>query len=198
MDLIKKKLYKKGIFKTKRPFINQEDFSCDYLIDLAEKSLSKGFIEIPSLIRPEFSYRKNKLGSQKLKELFFKYNEKPIFWLQAAREELLKIELKKRGKHHVYAILLEYKKSRHPYGIYIGESFRTPENRFKKHKLGKKSSKHVEKKGREILYSTFQHLCYPDRRNDYAKSLEKLMADCLRTKKLQEKGLPEKRIKGGH
>lgn len=196
MNLLKSKLCKKSIFNLRRPFENQIEFSTECLIDIAEESLNEGLIEIPSLIRPEFSYRKNRSGSKKLRELFVKHNKRPIFWLQAAREELLKIKLEKRGKHHVYTILLEYPGNRYPFGIYIGESSRTPENRFKKHKAGKKASRHVKNRGKEILYSTFQHLCFPERK--YAKSLEERMADCLRIKKMDNKGLPSYRIKGGH
>ena len=196
----KKLLWERSLFSKERPFDNIKKFSSTKLLKLAKEELSDNQIEIPSLIRSEFGYRKDKKSSQELKKLFADHKKKPIFWLQKARQELSKLKLEQKGHHYVYAILLDYTDLYPPYGIYIGESQYHPEQRYINHLKGEKfvSSKVVFDRGCEILYSCFQHLARPTKKDCYHKKLESQMAEILKkSDKCSESGLPKRRIKGG-
>ena len=197
----KKTLWRKGLFKRLRTFGNSNQFTPKKLLYLAEEELNNDQIEIPSLIRSEFGYRKDKKSSQELKKLFTDHKKKPIFWLQKVRQELFKLNLEKKGSHYVYAILLDYVDLYPPYGIYLGESKYHPEQRFSNHLTGDQfvSSKVVFSRGNEILYSCFQHIARPTKKDCYYKKLESQMAEVLKkSNNCSKAGLPQRRIKGWH
>jgi predicted GIY-YIG superfamily endonuclease len=81
------------------------------------------------------------------------------------------------GPRSVYLVLL--RGPRHPdgFGVYVGETGLTPEQRFWNHKNGHKSSKHVRKYGVRLLRPLFDHLQGLSRED--AKRIEKELAKAL-------------------
>jgi len=194
----KELLFKQKLFSDIRPFKTKSKFSEQYLLDLAQEEMLKKEVEIPSLIRTEFGFRKKIDEGKELRKLFQEKKLRPIKWLHQARRQVLKIKLKKTGKHHIYAVLLDYGHTRYPYGIYIGESKYQIENRFSQHLEGIRSSRSVKNHGTEILYSMITHLNFPSNLNKYAQKLEAQVVKRLMDKNLKKKGLPPYRVKGGH
>jgi len=183
-----------------RPFQNELNFSYENLYKLTDKQLSKGLVEVPTLINTEIGFhRKNSVGRQKMAELFTIHELKPIKWLFAARKELRRIHLNQKfiGNHHVYAILLSYPNGP-KYGVYVGESKFNAEERFSTHlEGGFTAASSVKNFGVEILYSLFMHFENPNPEKKYAKKIEGRMAIRLKKDYFKPKGLPPHRVKGG-
>ena len=202
-NTFKKDLLKKGHFLKLRPF--RED-NKDLLIKIVKNELATSQVELPTLINTELGYYRKCSESRKEIALLFKSNNlKPIRWLHAARKEVRKIKFNpnKSGKHSIYAILLKY--PNYPtWGVYIGESKETFEDRFKIHKEGGFiSAKSVFNYGEEILYSItgFFHPpspLGPGPDKEYAKILEDKIGKRLKKDFFKKKGLPKNRVKGGH
>lgn len=201
---IKKKLFNEGRFQQIRPF--RED-SKESLIKIVKSELSKEQVELPSLINTELGYHRNDPDARiEIGILFEKAKRKPIRWLYPARKELKKMSFnpKRSGDHSLYAVLLEY--PNYPkYGVYIGESEYSFEERYQNHKKGEKyvSSRHVFKYGIEILYSLtgFFHPpapIGPGPDKAYAKVLERKIGNRLKKDIFKKKSLPKNRVKGGH
>ncbi len=187
-----------------RPF--KEDTK-ESLFKIVKNELSENQVELPSLINTELGFHRNDSEARKELGLLFKqFNRKPIRWLYPARKELKKMSFnpKRSGDHSLYAILLEY--PNYPrYGVYIGESKYSFEERYQNHKEGKKfvSSRHVFNHGTEILYSLtgFFHPrapLGPGPDKAYAKVLEKKIGLRLKKDYFKKKGLPKNRVMGGH
>jgi len=62
-----------------------------------------------------------------------------------------------RGKH-VYVILLDPPRAGAAHELYVGKSFRTPENRFLQHKSGVHASSRVKRRGIGLLPDLYLHL----------------------------------------
>jgi len=189
-----------ALLKELRPFQDELNFSYENLYKLADKHLSKGLIEIHTLINTEIGFhRRNPAGRQKMAELFSFHKLKPIKWLFAVRKELRKIHLNQKflGDHHVYTILLNYPNGL-KYGVYVGESEFNAEQRFSTHlEGGFTAASSVKNFGTEILYSLFMHLETPGPGKEYAKKIEAKMAKRLKKDYFKRKGLPPHRVKGG-
>ena len=188
------------LLKELRPFQDKSIFSNKNLYELTDKHLSKGLIELPTLINTEIGFhRRNTAGRQNMAELFTFHKLKPIKWLFAVRKELRKIHLNQKfmGDHHVYTILLNYPNGPR-YGVYVGESEFNAEQRFSTHlEGGFTAASSVKNFGIEILYSLFMHLKTPGPGKEYAKKIEARMAKRLKKDYFKPKGLPPHRVKGG-
>ena len=65
----------------------------------------------------------------------------------------------RRGRSHVYLVLLDYRDSRsEPFGIYVGMSRYPPAQRFDQHKGGIRSAGAVLRRGLEVLTGPTLHL----------------------------------------
>ena len=73
--------------------------------------------------------------------------------------------------------------------VYVGQTFRTPEERLEQHLNDHKSSKHVKNYGQKLNYTLFKELPKVRFRQD-AEVLERLLA-----KDLERRGF---NVKGGH
>ena len=99
------------------------------------------------------------------------------------------------GNHNLYCILLSGLNGKIPgYGIYVGETSKSPEDRFKEHTQGKRNKKGplfsriVYKHHKCLLPTLYNHLNPLSRKE--AKSLESKIAEALKLE-----GIP---VYGGH
>lgn len=78
---------------------------------------------------------------------------------------------------HIYVVLLEYEEAE--YGLYVGMTGRSPEERYRQHKAGYKSSKWPRRYGIGLLPVLYKHLNPLDR--EPAELAEVELAVALRT-----------------
>ncbi len=82
-----------------------------------------------------------------------------IEWLPLAYEIALRWQPPRTGRHNLYLVLLDYRERRGgPYGVYVGMSHYTPEQRFDQHKAGIRAAGAVLKRGLEVLTGPVLHL----------------------------------------
>jgi len=83
----------------------------------------------------------------------------PVRWLPEAREIAKRFRRKRRGNHHLYVILLDgYLADGERFGLYIGETSKTPLVRFEEHLSGGRLAAQCHRKMRNLLPSLFEHL----------------------------------------
>ena len=109
----------------------------------------------------------------------------PVIWLQRASEITGLFTPQTTGKHHLYIILLSGLRGKTPgYGLYVGETSKKPEARFREHAQGKRSKKGplfsriVHKHHKCLLPTLYDHLNPLSR--EEAKELESKIAEALR------------------
>ena len=75
-------------------------------------------------------------------ELVFKLlGKEPIPWLEKAAVVTHSFVSNEEGNHYLYIILLSRIEGKKPgYGLYVGQSFRRPQERFEQHKKGRVES----------------------------------------------------------
>lgn len=119
----------------------------------------------------------------------------PVDWLERAAETTSRFTPQTTGKHNLYIILLYELKGKIPgYGLYVGESSKPPEVRFKEHAQRKRNrkgplfSRIVYKHQKCLLPTLYNHLNPLSR--EEAKELEPKIAEALRLE-----GIP---VYGGH
>ena len=100
--------------------------------------------------------KKTKFHSYLVSIMVNEFNCEPISFLSLAREVSKKYVPHTRGTHKVYVILLDYSDSR--YGLYVGQTSRKVEDRFKQHLSGGKLSAKCHKKMKCLLPSLYSHL----------------------------------------
>ncbi len=119
----------------------------------------------------------------------------PIDWLERAVEITHMFTPQTTGKHNLYIILLSKLNAKIPgYGLYVGETSKTPSIRFEEHAKGKRNRKgplfsRVVHKHHECLLPTLYHHFNPLSKEE-AKELEGEIAEALRIE-----GIP---VYGGH
>lgn len=119
----------------------------------------------------------------------------PVSWLEKAADVATVFNPKTSGKHNIYIILLSGLKGKTPgYGLYVGETSKSPADRFDEHVTGKRNRKgplysRIVYKHRERLLPTLYSHLNPMSRAE-AKELEKEIAETLRLE-----GIP---VYGGH
>jgi hypothetical protein len=118
-----------------------------------------------------------------------------IDWLERAAEITGSFTPRTKGKHHLYIILLHELKGKSPgYGLYVGETSKSPAARYKEHaerernKRGPLFSRVVYKYHKCLLQTLYNHLNPLSR--EEAKKLEGEIAEALRLA-----GIP---VYGGH
>lgn len=111
----------------------------------------------------------------------------PVEWLPLARQVAAGFRRRRAGKHHVYVVLLDgFAKRGERFGVYVGESSRTPENRLRKHLDGGDVAAQCHRKMRGLLHSLFTHLnpLHPDE----ARELEVALVLAFESVGLRVKG----------
>ena len=144
------------------------------LIDLLNNDLSKLSetcfdqnnldIEMGTLIYEELSLRKSSSSNKILKDLLSKFSSvghEPIKWLKDARSVMKKIKNVETSPNYtssIYTILRDgYTAQNQRYGVYVGQTSKTIEERFMQHKSGTKSGKGLEKHGIQLMRSLWLH-----------------------------------------
>ncbi len=119
----------------------------------------------------------------------------PIDWLDKAAETTYRFTPKTTGKHYLYIILLCGIYGKKPgYGLYVGETSKTPEARYREHAHGERNKKGplfsriVYKYHKCLLPTLYSHLNPLSRKE--AKELEGEIAEALK-----QEGIP---VYGGH
>ncbi len=160
--------------KKDRPFI---EFSNDIISQLIADcfKIDQLDLEMATLIYEELKLRKTSKSKKLLSEIqfeFTKVNHTPIKWLKEAREkikEIKNVHNKSKKLNSIYVILRNgYSIQNQTYGVYVGQTSKTPEQRFAEHKKGIKSARGLEKYGIQLLKSLWPYgkvdsdkkLCY--------------------------------------
>jgi hypothetical protein len=110
-------------------------------------------------------------------------------WLPVAYQEASRFQCAKRGRYHIYLVLLDYRDSRNePFGVYVGMTSYSPAQRFDQHKAGIRAAGSVLKRGLEVIAGPTLHLqCLP---RSFAATTEIELAEALRSQGLF--------VQGGH
>ena len=90
--------------------------------------------------------------------LFRTYNVEPIVWFEDARKiatKCLRVAESKRKKGNVYVILRDGYLKGGPYGVYVGSTRLTVEERFAQHQAGVHAARGLEEHAIELMYSLF-------------------------------------------
>ena len=143
-----------------RPFIQQQAPS---LVDAAEEGLSKQYpdLELASLAILELEHRESSkalTSASKIRVALREKGHQPIPLLMHARRNLkfLKFEdkPKKNYTNSLYVILRDgFSENNGRYGIYVGETTKTVEERFEQHISGIKAGRGLPKHGIQLLHS---------------------------------------------
>ena len=113
-----------------------------------------------------------------------------VEWLPLVYEVTARFRrTRRRGKHNVYLVLLDYSDSRaEPYGIYVGMTHYSPAERFDQHKAGIRAAGSVLRRGLEPLTGPTLHLNGLTRTE--SEQIEAQLAEALRSEGLF--------VQGGH
>jgi len=112
-----------------------------------------------------------------------------VDWLPAVYEAAGQCAAARKGRTHIYLVLLDYADSaRGPFGIYVGMSRYRAALRFDQHKAGIRAAGSVLKRGMEALTGPVQHLQFIARQE--AARIEIELAEALRARGII--------VKGGH
>src|SRR5262245_61455084 len=102
-------------------------------------------------------------------------------WLADAERAARRFKATTRGvrgaSQRVYVVLLHDPRRREPYGLYVGQTSRDPDQRFDQHKMGYKDSGAVRLHGARLLPGLVEHL-NPMRRWE-ALDLEAALAEAF-------------------
>jgi len=119
--------------------------------------LYEGDLESVTYLCDYLTTRKRSKNRSKLIREMEEIGQAPIEFLSLAREISQKFKKSTSGKNHVYVILLDgYAKYR--FGLYVGQTSRTVENRFSQHLEGGRLSARCHRKMKILLPSLFEHL----------------------------------------
>lgn len=84
------------------------------------------------------------------------------YWIDRALAAARSIQATTRGRrgagHSVYVVLLHDARRAEPWGLYVGQTSRDPDQRFDQHKTGYKASGPVRRFGVRLLPALFEHL----------------------------------------
>ena len=143
-----------------RPFIHQK---APILLNAVEEGLSRLYpdIELATLALFELENRpsiKATTNASKIRTALSERGHQPIPWLMKARQnlKLLKFEHtpNKNYTNSLYVILRDgYSENNGKYGVYVGETTKSVEERFEQHITGIKSGRGIPKHGIQLLYS---------------------------------------------
>ena len=112
-----------------------------------------------------------------------------VEWLPTVYDVTARFRPRRRGRHNLYLVLLDYADSRaEPFGLYVGMTHYVPAQRFDQHKAGIRAAGSVLQRGLEVLTGPTLHLQRLQRGE--AARLEEQLAEALRAAGLF--------VRGGH
>ena len=121
-------------------------------------------LEIATLIYEELKLRKSTSSKKLLADLLLNFasvNHEPIKWLKEARvivKSIKNVDHDSKYTNSVYTILRDgYSNENKRYGVYVGQTSKTIEERFNEHKSGIRSGRGLEKNAIQILRSIWPH-----------------------------------------
>ena len=183
-----------------------EDWSLKDVFECLNSALALKIqnLEISTLIYRHLKYDNN--NSKKVKNIILQNGAHIVPWLFGVKARIKNIQKTFKFSSQypknckVYFILLNLdRETPQPWGLYIGETFQKVERRFSEHTdpTNKRRSRHVCKRGWQILYSLTSFL--PSMTRSDAQKFEKACLASLRgeLKYKTIKGLTKSRIKGG-
>lgn len=167
-------MYNNIDFKKDRPLIELSNEVINSMSNncFTDKKLD---LEIATLIYEELKLRKSSNSKKLLSEIKLKFslaNHEPIKWLKDARlavKTIKKVETDPKYTHSIYIILRDgYSNQNQNYGVYVGQTSKSPDERFIQHKSGIKSARGLKKYGIQLLRSIWLYekvnytkkLCY--------------------------------------
>jgi hypothetical protein len=169
----------------RRPF---SSLSVEEIDKYARNAAVDGDIETLSYCLAELSPKHRDMAlatSLKIIDFSQKAGLIPIDWLEKAAEITGRFTPQTTGKHNLYIVLLSGLNGKIPgYGLYVGETSKSPEERFQEHTRGKRNKKGplfsrvVYKHHECLLPSLYNHLNPLSRKE--AKYLEVKIAEDLR------------------
>ena len=146
-------------FTKDRPLIEQSNDALNLLSNACFTNNDLN-LEIATLIYEELKLRKSSSSKKMLFNLLLKFssvNHEPIKWLKEARlimKKIKDVDTKPQYTNSIYTILRDgYTNQNQKYGVYVGQTSKTVEERFIEHKSGVNSGKGIEKYGIQILRS---------------------------------------------
>ncbi len=172
-----KELQNNKIFKKLRPFsslTHYEIFTGG--LEAFEKEIKD--IEIATLALNELQTRfqknhKDKINNsiKTLKDAFQEHQRVPIPWLKEAREIVSRLKNLGdigKGKHNTYVILIDgFSNQKGTYGVYVGETSQSPEERFKEHQAGIRSGKGTKDRSIQLMRSLMPFTNFRRKNKDY-------------------------------
>ena len=160
-DVLKECLNHPTIFKNLRPFSH---FTYIEILHASLQSFKNPIfdLELATLGLLELQERFENNKKTKLKNailqvtsVFQENNHIPIPWLKNARSIVSKLKnLKDIGdkKHQVYVILIDgFSLQKGRYGVYVGETSKSPEERFIEHQTGIRSGKGTKERSIQLM-----------------------------------------------
>ena len=121
-------------------------------------------IEIATLIYEELKLRKSSSSKKILGSLLLKFSSaghEPIKWLKDARaimKTIKNIDTKPNYTNSIYIILRDgFTDQNQKYGVYVGQTSKSVEERFHEHMSGTNSGRGLEKYGIQLLKSLWSH-----------------------------------------
>ena len=143
-----------------RPFLNQQ---APFLLDAAEEGLTRQYpdLELATLAILELEHRESPKAiksASKIRAMLDDRGHEPILWLMHARKNLqfLKFEDEpnKNYTNSLYVILRDgFVNVNGRYGVYVGQTSKTPDERLDEHLSGIKAGRGVAKNGIQLMHS---------------------------------------------
>ena len=160
-DILKECLNHQTIFKNLRPFSNSTYIE---ILDASLQSFDNPIfdLELATLGLLELQERFQNNQKTKLKNailqitsVFKENNHIPIPWLNNARSTISKLKNLGdigKGKHNTYVILIDgFSPQKGRYGVYVGETSKSTEERFIEHQNGIRSGRGTKERSIQLM-----------------------------------------------
>ena len=151
------------------------------------EALSRQDLEAATYIYDYLMMRRRAKFSKSLRSMIIEeFDTEPVKFLALAHDIAQKYKPKTKGTNKVYVILLDgfLKNGRH--GLYVGQTSRTIENRFKQHLTGGALSAKCYKKMKCLLPSLYCHLSPMSKKESL--EIEEALADDFRSAGIRTEG----------
>ena len=148
------------LLDNQRPFFN---LKTDIMVIGAQEALSrrKPDLEAVTLVLAELSHRSNKAASNAkshVQDRLEEINHQPIQWLFEARNSLKLLSFEEKPNENytasTYVILRDgYSNQNGRYGIYVGQTTKSLEQRFNEHLTGNNAGRGMQNHGLHLMRS---------------------------------------------